>query len=40
MLYQLRISSQSRGAISLLIWIQFVDENSVDSNQLASSEAS
>ena len=31
---------QFSGSISLLIWIQSVDKNSVDPDQLASSEAS
>ena len=37
MLYLFQISSISSGANSLLIWIHFVDENSVDPCELASS---
>ena len=39
MLYQLLISRHTNGAISLLTLIHCVNENNVDSNQLASSEA-
>ena len=43
-LYQLShhtlISSQSSGEVSMLIWIHCVDEKSMDSDQLATSEAS
>ena len=39
-LNELLISSHSVDAILLLLWVNRVDENSVDPNQLASSEAS